>query len=119
MRDRTTPFDEKWREDWDWQEAFAYGKTIRSAHQCYEGGFDMYKVAEVIAASPGENDGPQWLMAGKLKDGRFFFLAAGCDYTGWDCQAVGDGCVADTLPNLIRFCIPEEDRNRLGLTVSS
>jgi hypothetical protein len=41
-------------------------------------------ITEVIAAVEGDNDGPDWLMLGKLNDGRYFKLVAGCDYTGWD-----------------------------------
>lgn len=41
-------------------------------------------VVEIYGVSDGDHDGPDWIVYGKLKDGRFFFLAAGCDYTGWD-----------------------------------
>jgi hypothetical protein len=114
MRDETEPFDRAtWRENWDWQEAFAYGKDIRTATGCSNTPFGIGDVADVIAADPGENDSQSWMMAGKLKDGRFFFLDAWCDYTGWDCQAGGDGQVADTLDNLIRFGMTKEARERL------
>jgi len=46
--------------------------------------FRLNDVAELLAADEGENDGPEWLAAGRLYDGRWFFVAAGCDYTGWD-----------------------------------
>ena len=114
MRDETTPFDTaNWRDDYDWKEAFVYANTIRTATGCAKDPFTMDDVAEVLKASPGENDGPSWMMTGTLKDGRFFFLDAGCDYTGWDCQAGGDAQVADTLDNLIRFGMTEDARERL------
>lgn len=114
MRDGIKAFNEAtWRDDFDWKEAFTYGNTIRTATGCPKDGFGIQDVAEVLAASPGENDGPSWMMAGKLKDGRFFFLDAGCDYTGWDCQASGDGQVADTLDNLIRYGMTKDARDRL------
>ncbi len=97
------------------REAFVYANTIRTATGCAKDGFTLADVSEVIAAEPGENDGPSWLMAGRLKDGRFFFLDAGCDYTGWDCQAGGDAQVADTLDNLIRFGMTQDARDRLKL----
>lgn len=92
--------------DYDWREAFGYAS-----------GFTMDDVAEVLAASEGENDGPDWKMAGRLTDGRFFILRAGCDYTGWDCQAGGDSELADSLDILIRWRMTDDDRARLGYTL--
>lgn len=115
MREETIAFDPlTWREDYDWKEAFTYANTIRTATGCGKEPFTMGDVAEVIKADPGENDGPSWVMVGKLKDRRFFFLDAGCDYTGWDCQAGGDAQVADTLDNLIRYGMDEAARSRFG-----
>lgn len=45
--------------------------------------FSRWDVAEVKATSEGENDVQNWLVYGRLHDGRWFFLTAGCDYTGW------------------------------------
>lgn len=74
-------------------------------------------VAEILAMSEGENDEANWLMVVKLKDGRFSFLSAGCDYTGWDCQAGGSSHERDTLEALIRFGMGQDDRDRLGYTL--
>jgi hypothetical protein len=41
-------------------------------------------VVEIYGIEEGENDGPTWIVYGRLSDGRYFNLAAGCDYTGWD-----------------------------------
>lgn len=45
--------------------------------------FSRWDVEKVFGYADGDNDGPNWLMYGKLRDGRFFFITAGCDYTGW------------------------------------
>jgi hypothetical protein len=93
---------EAMRDDYDWQEAFAYSPV------------PMDDVAETIVSVDGENDGPEWLGVFRLRDGRFLFLTAGCDYTGWDCQAGGSGEVRDDLDTLIWNDIGENDRERLG-----
>ncbi len=105
------------KNNYDWNEAFAYGKNVRVAHQCTTDTFGIYDVAEVLALSEGENDGISWMMAGRLNDGRFFFLDAWCDYTGWDCQAGGDAQVASTLKGLISFGMTEVARERLALQI--
>lgn len=118
MREETVAFDPlTWREDYDWKEAFTYAQTTKTATNCAKEGFAIDDVAEVLKTSPGENDGDSWLMVGRLKDGRFFFLDAWCDYTGWDCQAGGDAQVADTLDNLIRYGMDERGRDRLSYTL--
>lgn len=77
--------------------------------------FQRADVAEVIAAVDGENDGPNWIGVFRLNDGRFAFLSAGCDYTGWDCQSGGHAIVDDDLDHLIQFGLGEDDRVRLRL----
>ena len=75
-------------------------------------------VTEIVASRYGEHDGDNWLIVVKLKDGRVAFLSAGCDYTGWDCQA-GGHCIVDTdLQHLIRFGLGQDDRERLGLALT-
>ena len=46
--------------------------------------FSRWDVKELFWSDEGENDGKNWVCYGQLKDGRFFFVSAGCDYTGWD-----------------------------------
>lgn len=77
--------------------------------------FQRADVVVVIAAADGENDGPNWIGVFKLKDGRFAFLSAGCDYTGWDCQSGGHAIVDDDLEHLIQFGLGADDRTRLEL----
>lgn len=79
--------------------------------------FSRHDVKRVIALSNGENDVAEWLVAVELHDGRFGFVAAGCDYTGWDCQAGGHACIAATEDDLIRFGIGVGERERLGLKI--
>lgn len=102
------------RDDYDWKEAFSYASTIRVAIGCKPDPFTLDDVSQIIAADEGENDGAHWIAVGILNDGRYFFLSAGCDYTGWDCRAGGDAQVAGTLPDLIRFGMDEDARRRLG-----
>ena len=84
-------------DDWDWHQAFGYagegGADANSAGSTpspvkgYDGpnsGFSRADVDHLILLREGENDGPEWLAAGQLRDGRWFYLEAGCDYTGWD-----------------------------------
>lgn len=69
--------------NYDWIEAFKYAADIRTATTCSAEPFTIDDVKKVIKAVEGENDGDSWIMIGQLKDGRFFFLDAWCDYTGW------------------------------------
>lgn len=111
---------------YDWHEAFAYaGEDGGSGSAdvarvdgatCSRAPFDREDVVEVVDASPGENDGPDWLCVGRLKDGRWFFLSAGCDYTGWDCQAGGRAVVAGDLATLVQRGIPADALDRLPNT---
>ncbi len=78
--------------------------------------FQRTDVARVVALSEGENDGANWICVCELKDGRFAFVSAGCDYTGWDCQASGYAMVDTDLQHLIRLGLGDNDRTRLGLT---
>ena len=85
-------------EDCDWDEAFKYagcnteddwgdhpklprpalpGMDVSVAPFCRE------DVAEIAGIREGQNDEEDWLVYGRLNDGRWFFLSAWCDYTGW------------------------------------
>ena len=101
---------------YDWEQAFLYadGRPVLGS-VAPAGPFSRDDVAEVIALSEGENEGPDWLAVVRLHDERFGFVMAGCDYTGWDCQAGGMAFIASSLAELIQFGIPETDRERLGL----
>lgn len=109
---------EEMKNDYDWKSAFGYCNCIRNFVGCSNEGFTIEDVEYIFETSEGQNDGESWLAVGKLKGGRFFFLAAWCDYTGWDCQAGGDSNVADTLDNLVRFCIGDRERQRLNMPLA-
>ena len=90
------------QESHDWVETFTFAE-----------GFTAEDVTEVIAHEEGENDGERWIAVLRLKDGRYAFIAAGCDYTGWDCRSGGWSEIADSLEHLVQFVMTEGARNRL------
>ncbi|SFA91025.1 hypothetical protein SAMN05216312_102183 [Cohnella sp. OV330] len=120
-------------DDYSWREAFGYAGKEQGTFATYQGiepvkvvqfaapvstePFDREDVAEIIAMSDGENDGPNWIGIFKLKDGRYASIDAGCDYTGWDCQACGYAEVCGTLEEMIKWGLSDEQRKRLGLSV--
>ena len=69
---------EEMKSDYDWKEAWEFAQA------------DMDDVDEILASDDGCNEGPNWICVAKLKNGTFLVLRAGCDYTGWDCQAGGN-----------------------------
>lgn len=50
---------------------------------CSDAAFDVDDIIETIGYAEGENDGDDWVWIGRLTDGRYAGLTAGCDYTGW------------------------------------
>jgi hypothetical protein len=108
----------------NWDEVFGEGSggncdailpTICPGDTTPKHTFSREDVAEIHGQSEGENDGADWIMWGLLKDGRYFMVAAGCDYTGWDCQAGNWGLVASTREDLIAHCMTDDERERFGL----
>ena len=121
-------------EGYDWQKVFEY------AGELDEGGdtdgeenieaakptsavslkpFAWQDVLQVIGMYEGERDLDSWLVAGCLTDGRWFFLEAGCCYTGWDCQAEGTATVAETRAELIQFGLTKEARQTFGIELTT
>lgn len=76
-------------------------------------------VDSIFYQREGEPDGENWELAGRLKDGRWFYIEAGCDYTGWGCQEGGHSVVASTKPKLIRLGLGKEQRIRAGVAFKS
>ena len=104
------------RADYDWREAFKYAAECEPT-EGYVGslaGFTFDDVAEVIARDDGENDGPNWIAVFRLRDGRFAFLSAGCDYTGWGCQESGSTWFAASLGALVQWGLTDDARGRLA-----
>lgn len=114
-------------DDYDWEQAFCYaGGTDKAGDArvnpvpgsgASDAPFGREDVAIIVGLAKGENDGPNWVCAGRLADGRWFCLRAGCDYTGWDCQAGGHASVALTLGDLLRLGMDPEERQRCSVDV--
>jgi hypothetical protein len=79
----------------NWQQAFGYAgepdvdpkPSLSCAHpddQVPLVPFTRQDVCKVHYFVEGISDETDWLCAGELFDGRFFFLRAWCDLTGWD-----------------------------------
>lgn len=64
-----------------------------------EDGFN--DIVESLACVSGENDGPDWHYVVKLKDGKYAYIQAGCDYTGWGCQESGTSKIGDTIEEVL------------------
>ena len=108
-------------DNYDCEEAFKYvgvPDVVPPGSKVAADGFARDDVKRLFALDIGENDGPEFLAAGELNDGRYFVLDAWRDYTGWDCQAGGTAHVADTEANAIRFGLSEQQRERLGLKLT-
>ena len=48
------------------------------------GMLSMDIIEKIVFEDRGEKDERNWLWVLLLKDGRWVFVNAGCDYTGWD-----------------------------------
>jgi len=77
-----------------WSDSYGYGPLE-------EAGFERGDVAKVIHWREGENDYASWLAVLKLTNGKFAYVEAWCDYTGWDCQAGSEVTYADSLAELV------------------
>jgi hypothetical protein len=108
--------------DSDWREAFGYAGEEESlgtpnvspvpGSQVSAAPFGRTDVVLLLGLATGERDGAQWVYAGRLRDGRWFCLRAGCDNTGWDCHANGHASVALSLRGLLRLGMSPEERHR-------
>lgn len=114
-------------DDYDWIEAFGCAGDPDGQNNSADvrpappnssislSSFGRADVSIIFAIREGEHDGPAWLCYGQLKDKRFFFLSASCDYTGWDCQSGGCAFVAETREDLERFGMDETERSNLNV----
>ena len=112
-------------EGYDWEEVFGEGsggKCTPIHPQTVPGftgsgvTFSREDVKTIVGQLEGEHDVIDWVVYGKLKDGRWFVARGGCDYTGWDCQASNSGDVAATKKDIIQFGLSDEERRRFGLS---
>lgn len=103
--------------DYDWQEAFEYANPYPAVPGGDVGTSPFFRedVVEIAGAEEGLNDGEEWRIYGRLGDGRWFYLEAWCDYTGWDCQAGGDAWVAGTRQEIEKFGLTRSARLVFGV----
>ena len=90
----------------DWEAAFRYAE-----------GFTQDDVFDVLGAASEIGSFAEievWIW-GVLKDKRYFFLVAGCDTTGWGCQAGGWSGMANNQDGLIHMIMDEDARAALDL----
>lgn len=113
---------------YNWEEVFGFGGDEHGNSQgetphvslayphakCNTELFSRRDVKEIIHIVEGENDESSWICIGQLWDGRYFKCIAGCDYTGWDCQASGICEVADDYDELMRLAITPEEMDRIN-----
>jgi len=76
--------------------------------------FDVEDVVEILALANGEGEGPNWIGAFRLADGRYAWVQASCSVTGWD-VGTGYARVADSWQGLVQWAIGKNERARLGL----
>lgn len=107
------------QEGYDWQHAFHEAMTSNCLPYSDEGEIGPVKfVNQVLACAPGENDGASWLavVGWSGPEGLFAVMRAGCDYTGWDCQASGKMEFYNTAEEALHpNTLTEEERLRLGI----
>ena len=115
---------------YDWKEAFGFAgePDACAAPEDFRGAvpdksynferFNRQDVVEIAGISEGENDDLSWMIYGLLEDGRWFFIDAWCDYTGWDCQAGGTVTIADSREECERFALTDDARNRMAVVLS-
>lgn len=72
-------------EDYDWEEVFKYATPsgVLPMSIIDTSPFTREDVVYIAGIEEGENDAYDWILYGMLNDGRWFYLQAGCDYTGW------------------------------------
>lgn len=115
--------------DGDWAEVFGEGnggnctpiQPNRAPHDKTTrlDTFSRLDVKKIHGQSDGERDERDWIVWGRLHDGRWFVARGGCDYTGWDCQASNSGDVAGIREDIIRFGMSPGERERFGVVLES
>lgn len=71
---------------YDWIEAMQHAKE----------NFEFKDVDKIIFEREGDNDVCNWLLIVLLKTGKYGWLSAGCDYSGWGCREWGESGIVDT-----------------------
>lgn len=105
----------------DWQNILSVLDEIHRVHgaTCSRDSFTIEDVKSVVALANGVSDYEKdWLGVFALRDGRFVFIAGGCCYTGREAAGEARAFVSESLPQLIRHGLGEEERFRLNLSTS-
>ena len=104
------------KSDYNWVEVFKYANPEKCVddEDISTESFTMDDISEIKALVDGQNDQDDWIAIFKLKDGRFAFIVAWCDFTGWGWQEGGQSLVSSGFLSLMRFGVGIEDRIRLG-----
>jgi len=73
------------KSDYNWVEVFKYANPEKCVddEDISTESFTMDDISEIKALVDGQNDQDDWVAIFKLKDGRFAFIVAWCDFTGW------------------------------------
>ena len=104
----------------DWNEGdwgAALDEAANGRYRFYRDGEKPRVVEPTDIAETLYADEAAWLAVVKMVDGRYAFIEASCDYTGWDCQASGSISYAVSVEELCRFSMDDHQRRRLGLDV--
>jgi len=109
-------------DSYDWAEVFGEGsggnctpiKPNRAPHDktTDPSTFSREDVKKIYGQSEGAKDERDWIIWGRLKDGRWFVARGGCDYTGWDCHASNSGDVASSSMDIIQFGMTADEQSR-------
>jgi len=100
--------------NYDWEEAFKI-MGVKTLDEAFNTDFGREDVVKIYGIREGENDGINWLLFGRLKDKRYFFLSGGCCYTCWDCQGYCSVDVALSKKLLISDGLTDEARQVFGI----
>lgn len=107
-------------DDYNWKEAFEYATPERPLPGDGRGAVTSFKredVVDIIAIREGTRDEESWLLLCQLADGRYGFLSANCDYTGWDCQAGGFAVASFHLERVLKYGMTREEAFQLGIAL--
>lgn len=123
-----------WRNDYDWLNALGFagldndgrvdnfeypGLILKGPSKSKWTSTPHLNEGVAVALSNGENDKASWvgLFYGihrtEAGEPMWTLVVAGCDYTGWDCQADGYSYVAETWSMMLSWGITEETYERL------
>lgn len=110
---------DEWCEQLDWRCAWNEAQRRSYSSDAPLPDDVQHSIDEVLAFAAGENDESQWLclFSTSIPGQEFGIMRAGCDYTGWDCQAWGEIHYTSTWDTMRRLELTDEERQRLGVSL--